>query len=57
VGSVGDAYDNALAETIFGLYKTEVIRRDGPWRNIEEVEFEALYYERQETPAMEVGLT
>ena len=83
VGSVGDSYDNALAETIFGLYKTEVIRRNGPWRNIEEVEFatlewvdwfnnrrllgpignippvefEALYYERQETPTMGVGLT
>ena len=42
VGSVGDSYDNALAETIFGLYKTEVIRRSGPWRNIEEVEFATL---------------
>jgi len=39
VGSVGDAYDNALAETVNGLYKTEVIRRRGPWRNIEAVEF------------------
>jgi transposase InsO family protein len=83
VGSVGDSYDNALAETIIGLYKTEVIRRRGPWRNLEEVEFatlewvdwfnnrrllepigdippvefEALYYERQETPTMAVGLT
>jgi len=38
VGSVGDSYDNALAETINGLYKTEVIRHRGPWRNIEEVE-------------------
>jgi transposase InsO family protein len=83
VGTVGDSYDNALAETINGLYKTEVIRRNGPWRNIEEVEFatlvwvdwfnnrrlfgpignippiefEALYYKRQETPAMVVGLT
>ena len=83
VGSVGDAYDNALAETIFGLYKTEVIRRNGPWRNIEEVEFatlewvdwfnnrrllgpignippaefEAMYYQRQATPTMGVGLT
>ena len=82
VGSVGDSYDNALAETINGLYKTEVIRRNGPWRNLEEVEFatlewvdwfnnrrllepignippvelEALYYERQEAPAMGVGL-
>jgi putative transposase len=34
VGSVGDSYDNALAETINGLYKTEVIRKDGPWRGI-----------------------
>jgi transposase InsO family protein len=83
VGSVGDSYDNALAETIFGLFKTEVIRPYGPWRNIEEVEFatlewvdwfnnrrllgpigdippaefEALYYETQETPAMVAGLT
>jgi transposase InsO family protein len=42
VGSVGDAYDNALAETINGLYKTEVIRRRGPWRNVEDVEFATL---------------
>jgi len=82
VGSVGDSYDNALAETINGLYKAEVIRRNGPWRNLEEVEFatlewvdwfnnrrlfepignippvefEALYYGRQETPAMGAGL-
>jgi len=82
VGSVGDSYDNALAETIFGLFKAEVIRRNGPWRSIEEVEFatlewvdwfnnrrllepigdippaefEAMYYERQESPAMELGL-
>ncbi len=82
VGSVGDSFDNALAETINGLYKAEVIRRNGPWRNLEEVEFatlewvdwfnnrrllepignippvelEALYYERQEAPAMGVGL-
>jgi len=37
VGSVGDSYDNALAETVIGLYKTEVIRRRRPWRNIEAV--------------------
>ena len=42
VGSVGDSYDNALAETINGLYKTEVIRSRGPWRNIEDVEFATL---------------
>jgi transposase InsO family protein len=42
VGSVGDSYDNALAETINGLYKTEVIRHRGPWRNSDEVEFATL---------------
>lgn len=42
VGSVGDSYDNALAETINGLYKTEVIRHRGPWRTIDEVEFATL---------------
>jgi len=42
VGSVGDSYDNALAETINGLYKAEVIRHRGPWRTIEEVEFATL---------------
>jgi transposase InsO family protein len=39
VGSAGDSYDNALAETVIGLFKTEVIRRCGPWRDIEAVEF------------------
>ncbi len=39
VGSVGDSYDNALAETINGLYKAEVIHRRGPWRSFEAVEF------------------
>ncbi len=39
VGTVGDSYDNALAETMIGLFKTEVIRRCGPWRTAEEVEF------------------
>jgi putative transposase len=42
VGSVGDSYDNALAETINGLFKTEVIRRRGPWRSLEAVEFATL---------------
>ena len=42
VGSRGDAYDNALAETVIGLFKTEVIRRRGPWRNLEAVEFATL---------------
>ena len=82
VGSVGDSYDNALAETIIGLYKTELIYREGPWRGREQVElatlewvdwfnnrrlfepighippveYEALYYQQQETPAMVAGL-
>ena len=42
VGSVGDSCDNALAETINGLYKTEVIHRRGPWRSFEAVEFATL---------------
>ncbi len=42
VGSVGDSYDNAMAETIIGLYKTEVIHLKGPWRNIDHVEYETL---------------
>ena len=42
VGSVGDSYDNALAESINDLYKTEVIRRRGPWRSLEAVEFATL---------------
>jgi len=42
VGSRGDAYDNALAETVIGLFKTEVIRRLGPWKSLEAVEFATL---------------
>jgi transposase InsO family protein len=42
VGSVGDSYDNALAETINGLYKAEVIHRRGPWRGFEAVELATL---------------
>ncbi len=42
VGSVGDSYDNALAETINGLFKAEVIHRGGPWRSFEAVEFATL---------------
>jgi putative transposase len=42
VGSVGDSYDNALAETINGLYKAEVIHRRGPWRSFEAVEYATL---------------
>jgi transposase InsO family protein len=42
VGSRGDAYDNALAESVIGLFKTEVIQRLGPWRNLDNVEFATL---------------
>ena len=82
VGRVGDSYDNALAETIIGLYKAELIYKDGPWPgaeqvelktldwvdwfnnrrlfepigNIPPVEYEALYYQQQEVPAMVAGL-
>jgi putative transposase len=42
VGSCGDSYDNALAETIIGLYKTELIRRCGPWKGIDDLEYATL---------------
>ena len=42
VGTTGDSYDNALAETIIGLYKTEVIHHRGPWRHIDAVEYATL---------------
>jgi transposase InsO family protein len=82
VGSRGDSYDNALAESVIGLFKTEVILQGGPWRGVEEVEFatlewvswyndkrlleplgyvppaefEAIYYQRQDTPVMVAGV-
>jgi putative transposase len=42
VGSTGDSYDNALAECVIGLYKTEVIRRRGPWKGLDDVELATL---------------
>ena len=42
VGSIGDSYDNAMAESVIGLYKTEVIRKKGPWKSLEDVEFATL---------------
>jgi len=42
IGSIGDSYDNAMAESVNGLYKTELIRRQGPWRNVEHVELATL---------------
>src|SRR4051812_27967250 len=42
VGSVGDAYDNALAESVIGLFKTELIKPRGPWRTVEQVEIATL---------------
>jgi putative transposase len=44
VGSRGDSYDNALAESFNGLYKTELIRHRGPWRGLEDVEYATLEY-------------
>ena len=44
VGSVGDAYDNALAESVIGLYKTELTKPRGPWRTCEQVEAATLHY-------------
>ncbi len=44
VGSRGDSYDNALAESVIGLFKTEVIQRKGPWRHLEAVEFATLHW-------------
>jgi transposase InsO family protein len=42
VGSKRDSFDNALAETIIGLYKTELIRRRGPWKGLDDVEYSTL---------------
>lgn len=42
IGSVGDSYDNALAESVIGLYKTECVRHDGPWRTVEDLELGTL---------------
>ena len=44
VGSVGDSYDNALAESVIGIYKTELIREKGPWRNLDHLEYATLEY-------------
>jgi putative transposase len=42
IGSVGDSYDNAQAESLIGLYNTECTRRDGPWRSVEDLELATL---------------
>ena len=42
VGSKGDSYDNALAETMNGLYKAELVRNRGPWRGLEDLEYATL---------------
>ena len=42
MGSTGDSYDNALAESVIGLFKTEEIYRRGPWKGLEDVEFATL---------------
>jgi transposase InsO family protein len=56
VGSTGDSYDNALAETVIGLFKTEEIYRRGPWKGLEDVEFATLewvaWYNSRRLPAL-----
>ena len=44
VGSVGDSYDNALAESVIGLYKTELIHKRAPWKDLDQVEYATLEY-------------
>jgi putative transposase len=44
IGSVGDSYDNALAESVIGLYKTELIEPRKPWRTVEDVELATLQW-------------
>jgi transposase InsO family protein len=58
VGSVGDSYDNALAETINGLFKAEVIHRRGPWRSFAAVEYATLewvYWFNNRRPLEPIG--
>ena len=58
VGSTGDAYDNAMAETINGLYKTELIWKRGPWiGNVPPAEFEKTYYDRLKALPLVAGHT
>ena len=42
IGTVGDSYDNALAESVIGLYKTELVRHEGPWRSVDDLELGTL---------------
>ena len=42
IGSVGDSFDNALAESVIGLYKTELVRHEGPWRGVDDLELATL---------------
>jgi putative transposase len=44
IGSIGDSYDNAMAESVIGLYKTELVWAQGPWRTSEELELATLLY-------------
>jgi putative transposase len=44
VGTVGDSYDNALAESVIGLFKTEVIKKLGPWKSLQNVEWETMHW-------------
>ncbi len=51
VGSVGDAYDNAMAETTVGSFKKELIRRQGPWRDVDHVELGTAEWSSGSTPS------
>ena len=42
IGSIGDSYDNAQAESLIGLYKLELVRHEGPWRGVEDLELATL---------------
>ena len=44
IGTIGDSYDNSMAESTIGLYKTELVRRQGPWRTAEALELATLLY-------------
>jgi putative transposase len=51
IGTVGDSYDNALAESIIGLYKTECVRLDGPFKTVDELELATLSWVHWSPPA------
>jgi transposase InsO family protein len=52
VGSKGDSYDNALAESFNGLYKAELIHHEGPWQGLEDVEFATCHFAAENAPEL-----